>query len=157
MNTFTLFISIGIIAVATILYLKVLICRLLGYKDEDEENAQKEDALISIESYTNSSVRISSQTARDIYFQIKLMRPIMMASILLNILCIPALLLISGFVKPIDSNTFITVLFGMFFVIGTLAVILGYIKEKMGVRFMVLTFFYLAFLCIMLSVLFILN
>ena len=150
-------ILIIILIVVTIIFLKCLIKRLLGYKGDDEYEAEKENVLNSNDSYTNYSVTIKSETAHDIYFLIKLMRPIMMASILLNILCIPTLLFISGFVKPIDSDTFITILFGMFFVIGALAVALGYIREKMGVRFMVSTFIFLSVLCVISSVLFLLN
>lgn len=150
-------ILIIILLVAIIIFFKSIIKRLCGYKDDDEHEAEKENVLNSNESYVNSSVTIKSETAHDIYASIKYMRPIMMASILLNILCIPSLLLISGFVKPFELDTFLNILFLMFFVIGALAVVLGYIRYKMGIRFMVSTFIFLTVLCIISSALFLLS
>ena len=131
-----------IIFITTILYLKSIIKRICGHIDDDEYLAQKEDVLNSYESYSKYSVTISRETAQDIHFEINLMRPIMLASILLNVLFIP-ILLFKSYIITFDYDTFLSVFFGILFVIGGLTVVLGYIKEKTSVRFMFKTFLYL--------------
>lgn len=151
----TIFIII-IFFISTILYIKSIIKRICGHIEDDEYLAQKEDELNTNESYSSSSVTISSETAHDIHFKINLMRPIMLASILLNVLFIPTLFL-KSYITTFEYDTFIAVFFGIFFVIGALSVALGYIKEKTSVRFMLKTFLYLLIIGFCVSALYIMN